>query len=41
MPDHVHALFWLPDPQEINRFLHSWKRMSSFRIREWYACHAA
>ena len=41
MPDHVHALLWLPDPQEITRFLHGWKRMSSFRIREWYATHAA
>jgi putative transposase len=24
MPDHVHALLWLPDPQEITRFLHGW-----------------
>src|SRR4029450_3107945 len=41
MPDHVHALVWLPDPEEITRFLHGWKRMSSFRIRQWYAAHAA
>jgi putative transposase len=40
MPDHLHALLWLPDPREIGRLLHGWKRMSSFRIREWYAQHA-
>jgi putative transposase len=37
MPDHVHALVWLPQPQDLARFLHGWKRMSSFRIRQWYA----
>ena len=41
MPDHVHALLWLPQPQELARFLHGWKRMSSFRIRQWYAQKAA
>jgi putative transposase len=41
MPDHVHALIWLPQPEELTRFLHGWKRMSSFRIREWYAGHVA
>lgn len=40
MPDHVHALIWLPNPEDLTRFLHGWKRMSSFRIREWYAAHA-
>ena len=35
MPDHVHALVWLSDPGDIIRFLHGWKRMSSFRIRGW------
>jgi putative transposase len=40
MPDHVHALTWLPEPEGISRFLHGWKRMSSFRIREWYAAQA-
>ena len=25
---------------EITRMLHGWKRMSSFRIRRWYADHA-
>jgi putative transposase len=37
MPDHVHALVWLPEPGELTRFLHGWKRMSSFRIRRWYS----
>ena len=40
MPDHVHALVWLSDPRDLTRFLHGWKRMSSFRIRKWYAEHA-
>ncbi|MES2790610.1 MAG: transposase [Planctomycetota bacterium] len=37
MPDHVHALLWLPNPQELRRFVHGWKRMSSFEIRNWYS----
>src|SRR5689334_7832066 len=41
MPDHVHALIWLPQPEKWQRFLHGWKRMSSFRIRRWYRDHAA
>lgn len=40
MPEHVHALLWLPDPRDLPRFLHGWKRMSSFGIRRWYADHA-
>jgi putative transposase len=40
MPNHVHALIWLPDPKLWRRFLHGWKRMSSFRIRKWYKHHA-
>lgn len=40
MPDHVHALIWLPEPRDLQRFLHGWKRMSSFAIRRWYAEHA-
>jgi putative transposase len=40
MPDHVHALIWLPQPSELRRFVHGWKRMSSFGIRRWYAEHA-
>jgi putative transposase len=37
MPDHVHALIWLPESSNLTRFIHGWKRMSSFRIRQWYA----
>jgi putative transposase len=33
MPNHLHALVWLPDPNELRRFIHGWKRMSSYRIR--------
>ena len=40
MPNHVHALIWLPEPGDITRFLHGWKRMSSFRIRQWHAQQA-
>jgi putative transposase len=40
MPDHIHVLLWLPDPQDLRRFVHGWKRMSSFEIRLWYAVHA-
>ena len=37
MPEHVHALLWLPDPRDLQRFVHGWKRMSRFAIRRWYA----
>lgn len=37
MPDHVHALIWLPEPDELATFMHGWKRMSSFTIRQWYS----
>jgi putative transposase len=40
MPNHVHSLIWLNDPMELTRFIHGWKRMSSFKIREWYTQHA-
>jgi putative transposase len=40
MPEHVHALIWLPKPKQWRRFLHGWKRISSFRIRKWYKLHA-
>ena len=40
MPDHVHALLWLPQPTDLTRMLHGWKRMSSFKIRRWYEEHA-
>ena len=36
MPEHVHAIIWFPVPDQLSRFLHGWKRLSSYRIREWY-----
>jgi putative transposase len=36
MPDHVHALIWFPASGLLSRFMHGWKRKSSFHIREWY-----
>jgi putative transposase len=36
MPDHVHAIVWYPEPGQLSRFVHEWKRRSSFNIRAWY-----
>ncbi|MCA9078868.1 MAG: transposase [Planctomycetaceae bacterium] len=36
MPDHVHLMVWFPETGQLSRFMHSWKRTSSYRIREWY-----
>lgn len=36
MPDHIHAIIWLPETGQLSRFMRGWKRMSSFRIRKWY-----
>ena len=36
MPDHVHALVWLPRPGQLSSFMHSWKRRSSIGLRHWY-----
>src|SRR5947209_12268366 len=36
MPDHVHAVIWLPEPGQLSRFMHEWKRRSSYQIRAWY-----
>jgi putative transposase len=36
MPDHVHALVWLPVTGQLVQFVHEWKRLSSFSIRTWY-----
>ena len=35
MPDHLHALIWLPEAGKFSRFVHGWKRISSFHIRGW------
>lgn len=36
MPEHVHALLWLPVPSDWVTFVSNWKRLSSFACREWY-----
>ena len=36
MRDHVHAVVWFPKPGELSRFVHEWKRRSSYNIRAWY-----
>ncbi len=41
MPNHIHALIWLPPDQTLRYFMHEWKRRSSREIREWYAAKAA
>ena len=40
MPNHVHGLLGAANGKELSRLLHGWKRMSSFRIRQWYAKHS-
>ena len=41
MPDHVHALIWLPETDQLSRFMHEWKRQSSLKVRAWYRQQAA
>ena len=41
MPDHVHAIVWFPEVHQLSRFMHGWKRLSSFAIRAWYREHDA
>ncbi|QDU41290.1 Transposase IS200 like protein [Maioricimonas rarisocia] len=36
MPDHVHAVVWFPEAGQLSRFMHGWKRLSSYAIRDWY-----
>jgi putative transposase len=36
VPNHVHALVWFPEPAQLSKFMHGWKRKSSFGIRNWY-----
>ena len=40
MPDHVHALIWLPETGQLSRFTHEWKRLSRLQIRKWYRTQA-
>ncbi|MBL6705854.1 MAG: transposase [Planctomycetaceae bacterium] len=35
MPDHVHAIVWFPETRQLSRFMHGWKRISSYNIRRW------
>ncbi|MBS0210170.1 MAG: transposase [Planctomycetes bacterium] len=35
MPDHVHALIWLPKTHQLAKFMRAWKRSSSMQIRNW------
>ncbi len=35
MPDHVHAIVWFPRTKQLSRFMHGWKRRSSYGIRKW------
>ncbi len=41
MPNHVHAILWFPETGRLSRFMHGWKRKSSFHIRTWYRDAAA
>ncbi|MGE0379128.1 MAG: transposase [Planctomycetaceae bacterium] len=36
MSDHVHAIIQFSAPGQLSRFMHGWKRTSSYHIREWY-----
>ena len=40
MPNHVHALVWFPKTGQLTKFIHEWKRLSSYYIREWYRTNA-
>lgn len=40
MPNHVHALIWFSATGQLSRFMHGWKRISSFEIRNWYRTNA-
>jgi len=35
MPNHVHAIVWFSATGHLSRFMHGWKRKSSFHIRAW------
>ena len=37
MPDHVHAVVWFPETGQLSRFVHGWKRRSSYEIGRWLA----
>jgi putative transposase len=33
MPDHVHAIVWLPGPDQLSHFMKQWKQRSSVQIK--------
>jgi len=39
MPDHVHALLWFPQIEQLSRFMNAWKGLSSQRIKTHYRTH--
>ena len=36
MPEHVHAIVWFRAAGRLSRFMHGWKRKTSYHIRTWY-----
>ncbi|MCA9055675.1 MAG: transposase [Planctomycetaceae bacterium] len=36
MPEHVHIVVWFPQPKQLSRFMHDWKRESSRAIKAWF-----
>jgi len=32
MPDHVHSILWLPEPDDLSRFMKAWKQTSSLKL---------
>ena len=39
MPEHVHIVVWFPEPKQLSRFMHDWKRESSRALKAWYRRH--
>jgi putative transposase len=35
MPDHVHAIVWFPEPDQISYFIKQWKERSAVQIKRW------
>src|SRR5690606_26012701 len=36
MPDHVHALIWFPETEQLSRFMNKWKDQSSHELKNLY-----
>lgn len=34
MPDHVHAVLWFPQPDQLSFFMKQWKQRSSYHIKQ-------